>query len=318
MVVLNSVLDMIGNTPIVDVSELSPNPDVRILAKMEGQNPGGSVKDRIARAMVLDAESDGTLRPGKTIIEPSSGNTGIALAMIARERGYPIKIVLPENVSVERRQMIEVFGAEIIDSPGAEGSNGAVRRAQALADEHPEWVFLYQYGNEANPQAHYDTTGPEIWADVPEITHFVAGLGTSGTLMGVGSFLKEQNPDVRILAVEPPVGEQVEGLRNLDEGYIPPIYEKWGGRDLLDGKRIVRPRESLEWTRRLTDLGIFSGISAGAALAGAVRVAERVPEGETATIVFLVSDSGWKYLSTGAWTDDLDEVVERAEKTIYF
>jgi cysteine synthase len=316
--VLKSVLDMIGNTPILDVSALSPNPDVRILAKMEGQNPGGSVKDRIARAMVLDAESDGTLRPGKTIIEPSSGNTGIALAMIAKERGYPIKIVLPTNVSIERRQMLEVFGAEIIDSPGEEGSNGAVRRAQALADEHPEWVFLYQYGNQANPQAHYDTTGPEIWADVPEITHFVAGLGTSGTLMGVGTFLKEQNPEIQLLAVEPPIGEQVEGLRNLDEGYIPPVYEKWGGQDLLDGKRIVRPRESLEWTRRLTEVGIFSGISAGAALAGAARTAERIPAGETATIVFIVSDSGWKYLSTGAWTDDLDEVVERAKDLIYF
>lgn len=318
MAVLKSVLDMIGNTPILDVSVLSPNPDVRILAKMEGQNPGGSVKDRIARAMVLDAESDGTLRPGKTIIEPSSGNTGIALAMIAKERGYPIKIVLPTNVSIERRQMLEVFGAEIIDSPGEEGSNGAVRRAQALADEHPEWVFLYQYGNQANPQAHYDTTGPEIWADVPEITHFVAGLGTSGTLMGVGTFLKEQNPEIQLLAVEPPIGEQVEGLRNLDEGYIPPVYEKWGGQDLLDGKRIVRPRESLEWTRRLTEVGIFSGISAGAALAGAARTAERIPAGETATIVFIVSDSGWKYLSTGAWTDDLDEVVERAKDLIYF
>jgi cysteine synthase len=318
MAVLKSVLDMIGNTPILDVSALSPNPDVRILAKMEGQNPGGSVKDRIARAMVLDAESDGTLRPGKTIIEPSSGNTGIALAMIAKERGYPIKIVLPTNVSIERRQMLEVFGAEIIDSPGEEGSNGAVRRAQALADEHPEWVFLYQYGNQANPQAHYDTTGPEIWADVPEITHFVAGLGTSGTLMGVGTFLKEQNPEIQLLAVEPPIGEQVEGLRNLDEGYIPPVYEKWGGQDLLDGKRIVRPRESLEWTRRLTEVGIFSGISAGAALAGAARTAERIPAGETATIVFIVSDSGWKYLSTGAWTDDLDEVVERAKDLIYF
>lgn len=315
MVIHKSVLDMIGNTPLVDVSRLSPNPKVCILAKMEGQNPGGSVKDRIARAMILAAEADGTLTPGKTIIEPSSGNTGIALAMIARERGYPIKIVLPENVSIERRQMLEVFEAEIIDSPGAEGSNGAVRRAQALADEHPEWVFLYQYGNEANPQAHYDTTGPEIWADVPGITHFVAGLGTSGTLMGVGHYLKQQNPDIKILAVEPPIGEQVEGLRNLDEGYIPPVYEKWGGQDMLDGKRIVRPRESLEWTRKLGEIGIFSGISAGAALAGAVRTAEKI---ESGTIVFLVSDSGWKYLSTGAWTDDLDDVVERAKKLIYF
>ena len=318
MTVYASVLDMIGNTPIVDVSVLSPNPRARILAKMESQNPAGSVKDRIARAMVLEAEADGTLKPGSVILEPSSGNTGIALAMIARQRGYHLKIVLPGNVSIERRQMLEVFGAEIIDSPAAEGSNGAVRRAQQLADEHPEWVFLYQYGNEANPQAHYDTTGPEIWADVPEITHFVAGLGTSGTLMGVGSYLKEQNPDIKILAVEPPIGEQVEGLRNLDEGYIPPVYEKWGGHDILDGKRIVRPRESLEWTRRLADIGVFSGISAGAALAGAVRTAERLPDDEDATIVFLVCDGGWKYLSTGAWTDDLDEVAERAKDIIYF
>ena len=315
MTVHGSVLDMIGDTPVVDVSELSPNPNVRILAKMENQNPAGSVKDRIAKAMILDAEARGTLKPGATIIEPSSGNTGIALAMISRIRGYHIKIVLPENVSIERRQMLEVFGAEIILSPGAEGSNGAVRRAQALADEHPEWVFLYQYANEANPQCHYDTTGPEIWRDVPEITHFVAGLGTSGTLMGVGAYLKEQNPDVKILAVEPPLGERVEGLRNLDEGYIPPVYEKWGGQDLLDGKRIVRPRESLEYTRRLADVGIFSGISAGAALAGAVRTAERIDEG---TVVFIVCDGGWKYLSTGAWTDDLDVVVERAEEIIYF
>ncbi len=300
---------------MVDVSELSPNPDVRIIAKIESQNPAGSVKDRIAKAMIADAESDGTLRPGKTIIEPSSGNTGIALAMIARMKGYPIKIVLPTNVSPERRQMLEVFGAEIIDSPGAEGSNGAIRRAQALADEHPEWVFLYQYANQANPQAHYDTTGPEIWADVPEITHFVAGLGTSGTLMGVGTFLKEQNPDVKILAVEPPLGEQVEGLRNLDEGFIPPVYDKWGGPELLDGKRIVRPRESLEYTRRLAEVGIFSGISAGAALAGAVHTAERI---ESGTIVFIVCDGGWKYLSTRLWTDDLDEVTKRTKEIIYF
>ncbi len=315
MTVLKSALDLVGNTPMVDVSELSPNPDVRIIAKIESQNPAGSVKDRIAKAMIADAESDGTLRPGKTIIEPSSGNTGIALAMIARMKGYSIKIVLPTNVSPERRQMLEVFGAEIIDSPGAEGSNGAIRRAQVLADEHPEWVFLYQYANQANPQAHYDTTGPEIWADVPEITHFVAGLGTSGTLMGVGTFLKEQNPDVKILAVEPPLGEQVEGLRNLDEGFIPPIYDKWGGPDLLDGKRIVRPRESLEYTRRLAQVGIFGGISAGAALAGAVHTAERI---ESGTIVFIVCDGGWKYLSTGLWTDDLDEVTERAKEIIYF
>lgn len=312
----NSVLDVVGETPLVDVSQLSPNPDVTLLAKLESQNPAGSVKDRIALNMVLEAEADGTLSPGKTIIEPSSGNTGIALAMIAQLRGYPIKIVMPENVSVERRQLLEIFGAEIILSPGEEGSNGAVRRAQAIADEHPEWAFLYQYANEANPRAHYETTGPEILRDCPEITHFVAGLGTSGTLMGVGTYLKEHKPDVKILAVEPPIGEQVEGLRNLDEGYIPPVYEKWGGPELLDGKRIVRPRESIEWTRRLSeDCGIFAGISSGASLAGAIRVAQQI---ESGTIVFIVCDGGWKYLSTGAWTDDIDEVVARAEKIIYF
>ena len=312
----DSVLDLIGNTPMVDVSILSPNPRVRLVAKLENQNPFGSVKDRIAKSMIEAAEKDGTLLPGQRILEPSSGNTGIALAMIARIKGYPIKIILPENVSIERRQLLEIFGAEVILSPGSEGSNGAVKRAIELAEEHPEWAFLYQYANEANPQAHYDTTGPEIWADVPEITHFVAGLGTSGTLMGVGTFLKEKNPNIKILAVEPPLGESVEGLRNLDEGYIPPVYEKWGGPELLDGKRIVRPRESIEYTRLLAEkCGIFSGISAGAALAGAVRVASQI---ESGTIVFIVCDGGWKYLSTGAWTDDIDDVTDRASKIIYF
>jgi cysteine synthase B len=315
MTVHDSVLDLIGNTPVVDVSVLSPNPDVKILGKMEGQNPGGSVKDRIALSMVLEAEADGTLAPGRTIIEPSSGNTGIALAMICRIRGYHLKIVLPENVSIERRQLLEVYGAEIIPSPGAEGSNGAVRRAQEIAAEHPEWVFLYQYGNEANPRAHYRTTGPEIWRDVPDITHFVAGLGTSGTLLGVGTYLKEQNPGVQIYAVEPPSGETVEGLRNLDDGYIPPVFDKWGGFEILDGKSIVRPRESLEWTRRMADVGIFSGISAGAALAGAIKVAKRIDRG---VIVYIVCDYGWKYLSTGAWTLDLDEATANAEQVIYF
>ena len=316
MAVVSSVLDLIGNTPLVDVSALSPNPDVRILAKLESQNPAGSVKDRIAAKMIEEAEADGTLTPGRTIIEPSSGNTGIAMAMIAQLKGHPIKIVLPENVSVERRQLLEIFGAELIMSPGAEGSNGAVRRAMALADEHPEWAFLYQYANEANPRAHYEGTGPEIWRDCPEITHFVAGLGTSGTLLGVGTYLKEQNPDIKVMAVEPPAGERVEGLRSLDDGYIPPLYEKWGGPELLDGKRIVRPKESIEWMRRLTsEVGIFAGISSGAALAGAARVAERI---ESGTIVFVVCDGGWKYLSTGAWTDDIDEVVARAEQIIYF
>jgi [CysO sulfur-carrier protein]-thiocarboxylate-dependent cysteine synthase len=311
----SSVLELIGDTPLVDVSALSPNPAVRILAKLEGQNPGGSIKDRIAWRMVQEAEADGSLTAGRTIIEPSSGNTGIALAMIARTRGYPIKIVMPENVSTERRQALEVWGAEIILTPGEEGSNGAVRRAQELADEHPEWVFLYQYANEANPRAHYETTGPEIWRDAPDVTHFVAGLGTTGTLMGVGRFLKEQNPEVRVVAIEPPLGERVEGLRNLDEGYIPPVYEKWGGPDLLDRKRIVRPRESIEWTRRLIEVGIFSGISGGAALAGAAKVATEIEEG---TIVVILADGGWKYLSTGAWTGDLDTVAKLTERLIVF
>jgi cysteine synthase B len=319
MTVHSSVLDLIGNTPMVDVSALSPHPGARILVKLEGQNPTGSVKDRIAKAMVEEAEADGTLVPGRTIIEPSSGNTGIALAMIARLRGYPIKVVLPENVSVERRQMLEVFGAEIISSPGAEGSNGAVRLARRLADENPDWAFLYQYANEANPRAHYATTGPEILRDVPDITHFVAGLGTSGTLMGVGTYLKEQRPEVQVLAVEPPSGEVVQGLRSLDDGYIPPVFETWGGNELLDGKRIVRPRESLECTRRLADeCGIFAGISSGAALAGALKVAERLGDDEQATIVFVASDAGWKYLSTGAWTADLDEAVANADAIVYF
>ena len=239
--------------------------------------------------------------------------------MIARLRSYPIKVVLPENVSVERRQMLEVFGAEIISSPGAEGSNGAVRLARRLADENPDWAFLYQYANEANPRAHYATTGPEILRDVPDITHFVAGLGTSGTLMGVGTYLKEQRPEVQVLAVEPPSGELVQGLRSLDDGYIPPVFETWGGNELLDGKRIVRPRESLVCTRRLADeCGIFAGISSGAALAGALKVAERLGDDEQATIVFVASDAGWKYLSTGAWTADLDEAVANADAIVYF
>lgn len=311
-----NVLELIGNTPLVDVSRLSPNPSVRILAKLESQNPFGSVKDRIARRMIEAAESDGVLRPGQTIVEPSSGNTGIALAAIARLKGYPVKILLPENVSVERRQMLEVFGAEVILTPGAEGSNGAVRRAEQLATEHPDWCLLYQYGNDANPRAHYEGTGPEIWRDCPEITHFVAGLGTSGTLMGTGSYLKEQNPDVQIIAVEPPVGERVEGLRNLDEGYIPPVFENWNGHDLLDRKRVVRPRESIEWVRRLvTECGVFAGLSAGAALAGAAKVAASI---DTGTIVFVVSDGGWKYLSTGAYTADLDTAEAAADEVIYF
>jgi cysteine synthase B len=310
-----SVLDLIGNTPMVDISALSPNPRVAIVAKLEGVNPGGSVKDRAAKAMVEDAEKDGSLRPGQQILESSSGNTGIALAMIAKVKGYPIKIVLPENVSVERRQALEVWGAEIIDSPGSEGSNGAMRRAQVMAKEHPDWWFPYQYGNPANPKAHYEGTGPEIWRDCPEVTHFIAGLGTAGTLMGVGRFLKERNPAIQVWAVQPPVGEMVDGLKNLDEGFVPPVFSDNDGFDLLDRSKMIGPRESIEWTRRLTEVGIFAGISSGAILAAAVKCAEEIDEG---VIVVIVCDGGWKYLSTGAWTGDIDEVAERARRVIYF
>jgi cysteine synthase B len=314
----SSITELIGGTPIVDVSALSPNPRVRILAKLEGWNPGGSVKDRAALSMIEEAEKHGDLKPGQTILESSSGNTGIALAMLAKMRGYPFKVVLPENVSIERRQMLEVWGAEIIWTPGAEGSNGAMRYAKELIKQHPDYYFPYQYGNPANPKAHYEGTGPEIWRDVPEITHFIAGLGTAGTLMGVGRFLKEQNPDIGIWALEPPAGELVDGLKNIDEGFVPEVFEENGGYELLDRRIIVRPRESIEWLRRYTEVGIFAGISSGAILAGAVKAASLIPEGEEATIVMIVCDGGWKYLSTGAWTDDLDVVEDRANHIIYF
>ena len=316
-----SVLDLIGQTPVVDVSTLSPKPNVTILAKLEGRNPAGSVKDRVALSLVDAAERDGILIPGKpdqVLIEPSSGNTGIALAMVCRLRGYHLKVVLPTNVSPERRQLLLAWGAEIIDSPGAEGSNGAVRLAQALSADNPEWTFLYQYANPANPEAHYLHTGPEILADVPEITHFVAGLGTSGTLMGVGRFLREHRPDVQIWAVEPPAGEIVDGLRNLDDGYVPPIFTDNHGAQLLDRRVVVRPKESIEWTRRFTELGLFVGLSSGAIMAGAVKCANTISDGASATIVTIVADDGWKYLSTGAWSDDIDDVVERAKSIIYF
>jgi cysteine synthase len=322
MTLYPSVLELIGNTPLVDISSLSPNPSARLLIKLEGQNPGGSVKDRVALSLIEQAEQDGLLVPGKPdqiLMEPSSGNTGIGLALVCRVKGYHLKVVMPTNVSIERRQLLALWGAEIIESPGSEGSNGAVRMAQRLAAQNPEWVFLYQYGNPANPKAHYVGTGPEILRDCPTITHFVAGLGTSGTLLGVGRYLREKLGEaVQIWAVEPPSGEMVDGLRNLDDGYIPPIFEDLGGADLLDRKTVVRPRESIEWTRRLTDVGIFAGISTGAAVAGAIKCARSLAPGVEASIVVVSADGGWKYLSTGAWTDDLDEVTERAKGIIYF
>lgn len=316
MAVHESVLDLIGNTPMVDVSQVSPNPSVRIVAKLEGQNPGGSAKDRIALSMIEQAEKEGLLQPGDTLIEPTSGNTGIGLALVSKLKGYKLRVVMPENVSPERSQLLRIFGADITWSPAAEGSNGAVRLAQRLAAETPHEVFLYQYGNDANPRAHYEGTGPEIWRDCPEVTHFVAGLGTSGTLMGVGRYLKERNDAIEVWAVEPPAGELVDGLRNLDDGFIPPVFEQWGGPGLLDRKLIVRPRESIEWVRRLVDeAGIFAGISSGAVIAGAAKAAARIDEG---VIVVVLPDGGWKYLSSGAWTDDLDVVEERAKRINYW
>jgi len=311
----DSVLDTIGNTPLVDISELSPNPGVQVLIKLEGLNPAGSVKDRAAKSMIEEAEKNGSLLPGQRILESSSGNTAAGLAMIAKVKGYPFTAVVPENVSIERTKLLRAFGAEIILSPAAEGSNGAMRRAQALAEMHPDWWFSFQYGNPANPKAHYEGTGPEIWRDCPEVTHFVAGLGTAGTIIGVGRFLKERNPSVRVWAVQPPAGETVEGLKSLDEGFVPPVFTDNDGYSLLDRSRVVGPRESIEWARRLAEAGVFAGLSTGAAMAGVARCAAEIDEG---TIVTVSPDGGWKYLSTDVWTGPLDEVVERARHELYF
>ncbi|HEX7145871.1 MAG TPA: cysteine synthase [Actinomycetota bacterium] len=290
--------DAIGNTPLVGLPRLSPRPDVRLWAKLEGHNPTGSVKDRIAKAMVDDAEKSGRLAPGATLVEPSSGNTGIALALVARVRGYRLVVVMPENTSAERRQLLELYGAEVVSSPAAGGSNGAIARAGELAARHPDWVMLYQYGNQANVTAHYETTGPEIWRDLPEVTHFVAGLGTSGTLVGVGRYLKEQRPAVQVVAAEPEYGDLVYGLRNLDEGFVPPIFEE----GVLDRRIKVGSHDALARTRQLAATeGVFAGISTGAILHVALRVAERL---ERADIVVLAPDGGWKYLSTGAYGAD--------------
>jgi cysteine synthase len=292
------LVDAIGNTPLVGLPALSPKPGVRLWAKLESHNPTGSVKDRIARAMVDDAEKAGRLAPGATLLEPSSGNTGIALALIARVRGYQLVVVMPENTSLERRQILGAYGARVVLSPAEEGSNGSIRLAESLSREHPDWVMLYQYGNAANAQAHYETTGPEIWRDLPEVTHFVAGLGTTGTLMGVGRYLKEQNPAVQIVAAEPEFGDLVYGLRNLDEGFVPPIFVP----ELLDRRIKVNSHDALRRTRELAAFeGVFAGISSGAVLHVAMRLAARM---EQAQIVVLVADGGWKYLSTGAYGAD--------------
>jgi len=288
----------IGNTPLVGLPRLSPKPGVRLWAKLESANPTGSVKDRIALAMIDDAEKTGRLRPGATLLEPSSGNTGISLALLCRVRGYELVVVMPENTSAERRQILELYGARVVLSPAEQGSNGSIRVAEGLAAEHPDWVMLYQYGNPANALAHYEGTGPEIWRDLPEITHFVAGLGTTGTLMGTGRYLKERKPGVRIVAAEPEYGDLVYGLRNLDEGFVPPIFDP----SLLDRRIKVHSRDALRRTRELASVeGLFAGISTGAIVHVALRLADELDE---ADIVALVCDGGWKYLSTGAYGAD--------------
>jgi cysteine synthase B len=294
---------------------LSPSADVRLWAKLEDHNPTGSIKDRAAIKMIEAAEKEGLLTPGATILEPTSGNTGISLAMVAAQRGYRLICVMPENTSVERRQLLEMFGAQVIFSPAAGGSNQAVAVAKGLAAEHDDWVMLYQYGNPANAEAHYEGTGPEILADLPSITHFVAGLGTTGTLMGVSRYLREHKPDVRVIAAEPRYGELVYGLRNIDEGFIPELYDA----SLLDGRFSVGPQEAVRRTRELVQReGIFAGISTGAILHAALGIADKeVAAGRRADIAFVVADGGWKYLSTGAYAGTLEEATAALEGQLW-
>ena len=310
-----SVLDAIGNTPLVEVPHLSPVEDVRIWVKLEGQNPTGSVKDRIALALVEDGEASGALTKDKIILEPTSGNTGIALAMVAKMRGYRFTAVMPDNASAERVQLLKAFGAEVEFSAGAKGTNGSVAMAQEMAKD-PKYYMPFQYGNPANVMAHYNGTGREILDDLPNVKAFVAGLGTGGTLTGVGRRLKEHDPSIKIVAAEPELGELVYGLRSLEDGYIPPIFDP----DILDGKVKVRARESILWTRELLQKeGIFAGISAGAVIWVAQRVAERLSkEGTQGDVVCLLADGGWKYLSTEAWTQDIDTAESQVEETIWW
>ena len=304
------ILQAIGNTSIVRLRTVVPPRCAEILVKLEWENPTGSVKDRIALAMVEAARASGRLRPGQTILEPSSGNTGISLAVVGRLLGHPVRIVMPDNTTAEREQLLRLYGAEIVHSPGAEGSNGAVRLAERLAEDDPAVFMPYQYGNEANPDAHEATTGPEVLAQVPEVDVFVAGLGTGGTLTGVGRFLKRAKPGVRIVAAEPMPGELVQGLRSLDDGFVPPVLDA----SVLDDKFLVSNRDAVIGVRRLLDEeGIFAGLSSGAAVAVASRVARDMPGGH---VVALLADGGWKYLSTDLWTRDLDELENELEGSL--
>jgi cysteine synthase B len=301
------LLGAVGNTPIVELPRLAPRADLRIYAKLEGNNPTGSVKDRVARAMIQSAIADGSLRPGQTILEPSSGNTGISLAMIGSRLGYPVRVVMPDNTTPEREQLLRLFGAEIVFSPGSGGSNGAIRLAQELAAADPDLYMPFQYANEANPRVHETTTGPEILRDVPNLDVFVAGLGTGGTLTGVGRFMRANRPGVRIVAAEPMPGELVQGLRSLEDGYVPPVLDE----SVLDDRHLVSNRDAIIGVRRLLrEEGLFVGLSSGAAAAVALRVAAEMERG---VIVVLFADAGWKYLSTDLWTRDLDELDEELE-----
>jgi len=310
-----SLVEAVGDTPLVGLPTLSPSDDVRLWAKLEDRNPTGSVKDRAAIWMVRQAEKDGLLRPGSTVLEPTSGNTGISLAMVARLRGYELICVMPENTSVERRQLLEMYGAKIIFSPAAGGSNQAVAMAKELAEEHPDWVMLYQYGNPANALAHYETTGPEILRDMPTITHFVAGLGTTGTLMGAGRYLREHVTGVQVVAAEPRYGELVYGLRNVDEGFVPELYDP----AVLTSRYSVGAKDAVRRTRQLVETeGIFAGISTGAILHAALGVAEKVAgAGQQADVVLLVADGGWKYLSTGAYGGTLEDAENALEGQLW-
>ena len=311
----DSLIDSVGHTPLVGLPTMSPSDDVRLWAKLEDRNPTGSLKDRAALSMIAQAEKDGRLTPGCTILEPTSGNTGISLAMVAAQRGYRLICVMPENTSEERRQMLRMWGVEIVQSPAAGGSNEAVRIAKEMAEEHPDWVMLYQYGNQANADAHYRGTAPEVHADLPTITHFVAGLGTTGTLMGAGRYFREHRPEVRIIAAEPRYGEAVYGLRNLEAGFIPELYDE----SLLDARFSVGERDAVRRMRQLIQAeGIFAGVSTGAILHAALAQADKsVQAGERADIAFVVCDGGWKYLSTGAYDGSLDDAEDRLEGQLW-
>src|SRR6186997_2434311 len=305
------IVEAIGNTPLVELKRLSPKPGVRIYAKLEGFNPTGSVKDRVARSMIEDAEANGAIQPGQTILEPTSGNTGISLAMICSRKGYPLKVVMPDNVTQERTQLLRMYGADIVYSPGEQGSNGAVAKALEMAEADASYYMPYQYGNQANPDAHYNGTAVEILEELDEVTAFVGGLGTGGTLMGNGRRFKEANPETPIVAAEPKQGELVQGLRSLDDGFIPPIIDI----SLFDRKIMVDNRDAIVWTKKLLDEeGVFAGVSGGAIAYIAHRIAGELDGGN---VVFLIPDDGWKYLSSGVYTKPIEE-IENLDSTVWW